>query len=304
MTKAVFIASAHSRYNDVPGQAYHFPAQYLRRVEQAVGDWVIFYAGRRGGNLGYYAVQRVERIVQDTTMDGHWLALLSPGTLLDFEMAVPRLRPDGTPYETGLPLSRGSNTAAVRLVSDGDFAAIIMAGLNSGTDADCLPRSGPLPVASSSPVPGFAEMVQPFDGLPGPDALRDRILTSRAFRDASFARTVKRAYGARCAMSGLSLRNGGGRPEVEAAHILPVESNGPDTVLNGLALSGTLHWMFDRGLVSVDDDHSILVAKDSVADEVGARLLTADRRLILPADPRCHPHSAFLEWHRRKVFKG
>ena len=50
-------------------------------------------------------------------------------------------------------------------------------------------------------------------------------------------------------MSGLALRNGGGLPEVEAADILLVEEREPDTVRNGIALSGTLHRTFDRGLL-------------------------------------------------------
>lgn len=50
-------------------------------------------------------------------------------------------------------------------------------------------------------------------------------------------------------MSGLARRNGGGRPEVEAADILLVEEREPDTVRNGIALSGNLHGMFDRGLL-------------------------------------------------------
>jgi putative restriction endonuclease len=54
------------------------------------------------------------------------------------------------------------------------------------------------------------------------------------------------------------LINGKGRPEVEAAHIMPVEENGPVSVQNGIALSGTVHWMFDRGLLSMDDDYTIL----------------------------------------------
>ncbi|MFN3972313.1 MAG: hypothetical protein ACK4L4_13235 [Gemmobacter sp.] len=63
MAKAVFIQSAHSDYLDRPGEACHFPAMYLSRVAQTVGDWVIFYQGRRGGEAGYYGVQRVARIV-------------------------------------------------------------------------------------------------------------------------------------------------------------------------------------------------------------------------------------------------
>lgn len=134
--------------------------------------------------------------------------------------------------------------------------------------------------------------------------VRALVPSNRAFREGSFARQVKRAYGARCAMSGLELRNGGGRPEVEAAHIVPVEARGPDTVRNGLALSGTLHWMFDRGLLSVDGDGAILTADGSIAREVADRLLTPDRRLIPPADPLLRPHPAYLQWHRDNRFKG
>lgn len=41
MAKAVFIASSHSSYDDRPGEVYHFPRQYLSRVAQTVGDWVL-----------------------------------------------------------------------------------------------------------------------------------------------------------------------------------------------------------------------------------------------------------------------
>lgn len=300
MTKAVFISSTHSPYDDRPGEAYHFPNSYLSRGAQTVGDWVIFYQGRRGGVSGYYAVQRVERIVPDPADPSHSYAMMDRASLLDFERPVPRLRAAGTPYETGLPLSRGSNTSAVRLISDTDFAAIIDAGLREEQTPDTLPREGPLP--GTSAMPGFAEPPAGFVPLHAAD--RMQVLASRAFRDRSFARQVKAAYRARCAMSGLELRNGGGRPEVEAAHIVPVEARGPDTVRNGLALSGTIHWMFDRGLVSVDEDMTLLIARDSVASEIAARLFVPDRRLILPEDPSKAPHPAYLRWHRTNRFKG
>jgi len=42
MTKAIFIASAHSHYQDRPGEIYHFPNIYRSRVAATLGDWVIF----------------------------------------------------------------------------------------------------------------------------------------------------------------------------------------------------------------------------------------------------------------------
>lgn len=300
MSKAVFISSSHSSYDDRPGEAYHFPNTYLTRVAQTVGDWVIFYQGRRGGVSGYYAVQRVERIVPDPTDATHSYALLDRASLLGFERPVPRFRADDTPFETGLPVARGSNTSAVRIISDADFAAIIDEGLREVLTPDTLPREGPL--LPNPAQAGFAEAQVGFEPLGSTD--RAQVLASRSFRDRAFSRQVKTAYRARCAMSGLELRNGGGRPEVEAAHIVPVEARGPDTVRNGIALSGTVHWMFDRGLVSVDDDFSLLIARDSVATDIASRLFVPDRRLILPDDPTKAPHPAYLRWHRENCFKG
>ena len=90
---------------------------------------------------------------------------------------------------------------------------------------------------------------------------------------------------------------------MQAAHIRPVAAEGPDSVRNGLALSGTIHWMFDRGLISVDDDYTILTARDQVPDTVG-RLLNRDGRLRLPSGPELLPHPLFLQYHRKEVFKG
>lgn len=297
MVKAVFIQSSHSGYDDQPGKAYHFPKKhYLSRVEQTVGDWVIFYEGRRGGGKGYHAVQRVLQVQDDPKDPALAYALLDTGSELSFENFVPRWVEGQGPYETGLPRSRGSNTSAVRLISDADFARIINAGLAAREEPNAIPRTGDF-----TAEPGFAEAQSAFEPEDQP---REMLLSQRAFRDRSFARQVKHAYGGRCSMSGLELRNGGGRPEVEAAHIVPVSECGPDTVRNGLALSGTVHWMFDRGLLSISDDNEVLVAKKAVDGATLDRLLLPDRRLIEPVNPAFKPHRSYLRWHRENVFKG
>ncbi|WP_242407034.1 HNH endonuclease [Phaeobacter sp. S60] len=297
MVKAVFIQSSHSGYDDQPGKAYHFPKKhYLSRVEQTVGDWVIFYEGRRGGGRGYHAVQRVLQVQSDPNDPEMAYALLDVGSELSFENLVPRWVDGQGPFETGLPKSRGSNTSAVRLISDGDFARIINAGLEARKEPNAIPRTGDF-VAE----PGFAEAPAPFEPQIQP---REMLLSQRAFRDRSFARQVKHAYGGRCSMSGLELRNGGGRAEVEAAHIVPISERGPDTVRNGLALSGTVHWMFDRGLLSISDNNEVLVAKNAADKAALDRLLLPDRRLIEPANEAYKPHKSYLRWHRENVFKG
>jgi putative restriction endonuclease len=125
---------------------------------------------------------------------------------------------------------------------------------------------------------------------------------SRPFRDRAFKYVVRAAYDNRCALTGLKLINGGGRPEVEAAHIKPVADDGPDTVRNGLALSGTVHWMFDRGLISIGDDYKILVSKNRVPDNA-IRLLNQNGMVNLPKDETLYPNAHYLKFHRDEVFK-
>jgi putative restriction endonuclease len=104
-------------------------------------------------------------------------------------------------------------------------------------------------------------------------------------------------------MTGLRIINGGGRAEVQAAHIRPVSHQGPDSVCNGIALCGTVHWMFDRGLISLNDDYKILKAKSGIPEAMD-RMLVPGEHLILPERPDMHPHPHFLRHHREQIFKG
>ena len=130
-------------------------------------------------------------------------------------------------------------------------------------------------------------------------------IVSRPFRDATFKKKVRQAYDLRCAVSGLQLINGLGHAEIEAAHIRPVgnDHNGPDSVRNGIALSRTMHWMFDRGVISLSDDYDIMLAKNRVPDEI-KQLMQPGGKIILPADSRYYPHPQFLKYHRNHIFIG
>ena len=69
-----------------------------------------------------------------------------------------------------------------------------------------------------------------------------------------------------------------------------------------MALSGTLHWMFDRGLISVAEDHTILVSRNKVPAEVVDRLIRPQGQVWLPEDRRNWPHPDNLRWHRENIF--
>ncbi len=133
---------------------------------------------------------------------------------------------------------------------------------------------------------------------------RATILVSREFRDARFRRAVLHAYEGRCALTGIRLVNGGGRLETEAAHIMSVGDGGPDAVNNGIALSGTVHWMFDRGLIGLSDGGDILLSSKINDRESVENMIYHDRRARWPSAPAHRPHPRYLAWQRqRSVFK-
>jgi len=227
------------------------------------------------------------------------LALIEPGSYLEFVNPVSFTDASGTVIEQGLLNEQGRISgraqSAVRPLSPDDFTRIVTLGLNESVPV--LPR-----ISDAFQPQEFRENEQaPFEF----EQSRDRVSfsVSRIVRDRIFRRIVLRAYSERCAVSGIKLINGLGRAEVAAAHIRPVEKDGPDIINNGIALSGTVHWMFDRGLISLSDDLQILVSRQA-NDPDGIRALVNKNGYALPPQrlsDRPHPH--FLKWHRENCFK-
>jgi putative restriction endonuclease len=294
MTKLVLLHKAGSIYDDEPDRVYDFPAIYLRAMQEGVGDWVVYYEPVKAGPRGYFAVAKLAGIVPKPGVSGRFHAEIAPGSFLPFDAEVPRLD-HGRPMEAALtaadgsPKSGGAQQLAVRRLPEAEFAEIVRRGLPADLETVEARRYEPQGIGLSE-APVFFER-----------PVIERLI-SRPYRDVAFRRKVREAYDDRCAISGLRLRNGGGRPEVDAAHIIPVAKNGSDAVRNGLALSGTLHWMFDRGLISVADDWSILVSRNKVPSEVSDRLIAPNGRLCLPNRERDWPHPANLKWHRENIY--
>jgi putative restriction endonuclease len=288
-----------SIYDDKPDERYQFPKQYYGRANHAIGGWIVYLEPTKvTGSRGYFAIAKLQQIIEDPSTKGMFLAIMEPGTYLEFPNKVPFSDIDG-PVEKGLLNDTGKLSgraqSAVRLVSPIDFDRIVERGI-AENDA-LLPRDGDLEFLG-----GFQEEQVPFAF----EQPRERIeqFTSRIVRDRVFRRLVLRAYDERCAITGLKLINGGGRAEVNAAHIRPVEKDGPDIVQNGIALSGTVHWMFDRGLISLGDELEILISRQ-VNDPEGIRgFINKSGAAHLPIDSRQRPHPRFLQWHRENCFKA
>jgi putative restriction endonuclease len=78
-------------------------------------------------------------------------------------------------------------------------------------------------------------------------------------RSARFGVQVVCGYQHTCALTGYRIITHNGESVVEAAHIEPWAKTRNDDIQNGLALSRNVHWAFDRGLWSVDDQFHILI---------------------------------------------
>ncbi|MGI2036222.1 HNH endonuclease [Rhizobium panacihumi] len=298
----VFIHRSDSIYDDSPAEQYQFPSQYLDRVRACVGDWIIYYEPRKvAATRGYFAVAKVAQVIPDPKAFGMYLALIERGSYLDFVNPVPFSGPDGV-IERGVLNEEGRISgraqAAVRAISGVDFNRIVSIGLDE--------QEPELPRVDVPGVPmhayGFGDQIQePFAF----EQDRDRVtqLSSRIVRNRLFRRLVLQAYNKRCAITGLKLINGGGRAEVDAAHIRPVEANGPDILSNGIALSGTAHWMFDRGLISLSDELDILISRQANDRESIEGLINKTGRAIVPQRSFERPHPHFLKWHRENCFK-
>lgn len=296
--KAVFDVRAGSKYDDDITGRYHFPSRYLAAAERARGDWVLFRETRRGGGgNSYFAMARIDRIEPDPTTPGHHYAFLTD--YREFVAPVPFAR-DGRFAEAVLralpsasmagPALRGNS---VRILEQEDFAAIVAEGLAG----DMAPAD--LPLIGLTPEEIDATAILLLDAAREERQRRiEEVLVSRKIRDAAFRRLVGQVYDYRCAATGLRIVAPGGWPEVQAAHVWSVADGGPDTIRNGLALSGTAHWLFDRHMISVSEDYGLLVREDMIPRNFSLLFERQKGRLMLPEDKRLWPRPEYLEKHR------
>jgi len=122
-------------------------------------------------------------------------------------------------------------------------------------------------------------------------------------RNSAFRRLVVRSYLERCCVCGMKLVTSSGISIIDAAHILPFSKFHNDDLRNGLALCKIHHWLFDRGIISVDQHYQTIVSP-SIENEEPEKAITefAKKEIILPYEAKRYPSPVALEWHRRNVW--
>ncbi|MCO4315840.1 HNH endonuclease [Phyllobacterium sp. 21LDTY02-6] len=278
---------------------FRFRTKYLDIIGEQLGDWVIFLRPRRpneayaGRLAGYFAAASVAAI-RPTADPAYWLAKVEQ--YFEFPRPVPFRAPyPSSYYESAMRQIDGSvNSSLVqqeaRRLSDEDCMTILRAGMGEAW--------------IEPPRIGHANYGFGFGEDPPPADERTRILTSPLLRDRAFRRLIGEAYGCTCAMTGTCLQAPDGRHEIECAHIRPIEKSGSDSAGNGIALSRTIHWLFDKGLLSIDADYTILVSSVIAGQKAVCDLLIRKpARIHLPKDPYHWPHQGLLHYHRSNIFR-
>ncbi|MBU2540749.1 MAG: HNH endonuclease [Candidatus Omnitrophica bacterium] len=139
---------------------------------------------------------------------------------------------------------------------------------------------------------------EPLEPLPA-EVMENEFLFTRTIRENNFRELLLFFYDYRCAVTGSAMRYKN-LINLQAAHIIPDEHGGPPHPKNGLPLSRDLHWAFDIGFFTVDDQYEINV-HEKVKDIQIMREIN-NRKIILPQDNRAWPSIHSLKWHRDNVF--
>jgi putative restriction endonuclease len=301
-----------SSYDDRP-DSYEFPERYLR-VFRPLFDGepicAIIYEPRGDESRGRMSYVGMADIFEPPVATGHttrrgerlW-AVRYTQAAAEFRNPVGR-EVQGEPLEAVLrsrPRGRMRNVAtlghAVRPLATDDASRILaLAGIQ---DEERL-------------------VLYPFvEDLREPEqAVRERteMLLNLVRRDIHFRDDVLLNYDQRCAVSGFTMGPSGAsrlRGLLDAAHIRPVGSDGPDAVSNGIALTPTLHRLFDAGFFTLryhDGQVRVRVSPrldDSMVSSPDGRFrmpLRDDLPLWLPKDFGRWPSADQLRFHERTIF--
>ncbi len=128
-----------------------------------------------------------------------------------------------------------------------------------------------------------------------------QVITTQRIKQHFFRRAVLSSYRGRCCMSGLS------EPKLLiASHIVPwsIDKANRLNPSNGLCLSAIHDRAFDKGLITLSDDLTIVISaqiqkcNDTFMKEIFMPL--NGKKIELP--DRFTPDISFVNWHRSKLF--
>ena len=308
MRSVVLESFVGSDYADAP-DSYEFPPRYLRffeplnRGEPMIA--LIYEPRQNRGRMAFvgWAMLRSPPVTSGRrNAQGQSLYRVQyADRYREFDKIVPR-EAIGEPVETWLraiPRGRDRNSAtrgrAVRVLIDDDLHLIMSFGFANGVERFNIETPMGHEIAESITT-----------------AERARRLVAAVHREARFRDDVLAAYQHTCAVSGLAVGTSPSRAYglLDAAHIRPVGNQGADTIANGLALTPTLHRLFDKGLftltyrgAALEVRTSPLLSDEMVQGRKGFSLRLANGlSASVPMTEAARPSREALDYHHSQIF--
>lgn len=118
------------------------------------------------------------------------------------------------------------------------------------------------------------------------------------FNAATFRDFVMVGYGNLCAITGTVIKYES-YMNLEAAHIKPKSHGGLYLPSNGLALNRDLHWAFDKGFFTLNDDLEVQVHPKTTSDYLQS---LNGKQIRIPSNPFFAPDIECVRYHRRSVY--
>lgn len=118
------------------------------------------------------------------------------------------------------------------------------------------------------------------------------------FNAASFRDFVMTGYKNKCAITGNVIRYGSFM-NLEAAHIWPRSHKGLYLPSNGIALCRDMHWAFDKGLFTVDDNLKVVVHPEVESDYLKQY---SNKSLFIPENAFFRPDINNLHYHQTHIY--
>ena len=129
-----------------------------------------------------------------------------------------------------------------------------------------------------------------------------KILNNVRIGQAAFRLLVTDAYQRKCSVSGSKIL-----PTLEAAHIKPYASSGPNHTNNGLLLRSDFHKLFDKGYITITKQLKIEVSR-TIKEEFHSGKeyykYHGNSLEIMPKNVMEHPSEDHINWHNKNIYKG
>ena len=171
------------------------------------------------------------------------------------------------------------------------YEALFTSSVQTTQNATVIQPSAPQVVLAPSVVQRVGNLAQGNQGLMG---------FSQLFKtSADFRNFVMVTYNNTCCVTDTSL-SWGGLNNIEAAHIWPKAHKGQFLPTNGLALRRDIHWAFDKGFFTLDDDLKVFV--HPLIRRSNNYLCQYHQKKITIYNTAFPPDLNFVHYHQKHIF--